>query len=140
MDAGVPRVEFETHGRIASAVAKTEGIVRLQAKISEFRPRKLNFLESLGSSPTGLLGRVPPVPAGTRGNAGRLAEGACCSCALTYQVRSIGVPITSRMLTSAVFNSSGRGVQRDQRDAHTSHHRLLDRLVAAHADCLGWRE
>lgn len=52
MGTGLPRLKFEAHGRIASAVAKTGEIVRPEAKISEYLSSKPSFMNLLGSSPT----------------------------------------------------------------------------------------
>lgn len=57
MDAGLLGVELETHGRIASAVAKNRenraSSSKIQPKSSEFRPFQPNFTALAGSSPTG---------------------------------------------------------------------------------------
>jgi hypothetical protein len=53
VDAGVLGVEFETHGRIASAVTKTGEFVRPSAKSASFKPFRPDFSDCIGSSPTG---------------------------------------------------------------------------------------
>ena len=53
VDAGLLGLEFEAHGRIASAVRKIAKILRLTPKNSGFEPFRLGFVNIVGSSPTG---------------------------------------------------------------------------------------
>jgi hypothetical protein len=53
VDAGLPGLEFEAHGRIASAVKENTGKACALHKKTGFEPSRLGFVKLVDSSPTG---------------------------------------------------------------------------------------